>query len=161
MAGSTRRKYQRYAARSGAKRGVVNSSTTKRAPGRSTRCASRSPASKSARFRIPNATIAPSKRRSGNGSTSASAATGRVRGALSLPRWSIGTTKSAPITRPEKRGSRADRKSTRLNSSHVAISYAVFCLKKKNLYEEAECILDRGQENHNTVFLVGQIGFLE
>src|SRR5690625_6867873 len=27
---------------------------------------------------------------------------------------------------------RADRKSTRLNSSHVAISYAVFCLKKKN-----------------------------
>src|SRR5690625_7371761 len=26
---------------------------------------------------------------------------------------------------------RRDRKSTRLNSSHVAISYAVFCLKKK------------------------------
>src|SRR5258705_2484108 len=33
------------------------------------------------------------------------------------------------------RGSRApfpDRKSTRLNSSHLGISYAVFCLKKKN-----------------------------
>src|SRR5439155_8092772 len=29
------------------------------------------------------------------------------------------------------RASPADRKSTRLNSSHVAISYAVFCLKKK------------------------------
>src|SRR5690625_7110944 len=28
-------------------------------------------------------------------------------------------------------GNRRDRKSTRLNSSHVAISYAVFCLKKK------------------------------
>src|SRR5438874_7298590 len=27
---------------------------------------------------------------------------------------------------------RTDRKSTRLNSSHVEISYAVFCLKKKN-----------------------------
>src|SRR5690349_24248986 len=27
---------------------------------------------------------------------------------------------------------RLDRKSTRLNSSHVEISYAVFCLKKKN-----------------------------
>src|SRR5256885_3640781 len=27
----------------------------------------------------------------------------------------------------------ADRKSTRLNSSHLVISYAVFCLKKKNL----------------------------
>src|SRR5690625_6569775 len=29
---------------------------------------------------------------------------------------------------------RVDRKSTRLNSSHVAISYAVFCLKKKKVY---------------------------
>src|SRR5690625_5806967 len=29
-------------------------------------------------------------------------------------------------------GGHRDRKSTRLNSSHVAISYAVFCLKKKN-----------------------------
>src|SRR5437899_8687714 len=27
-----------------------------------------------------------------------------------------------------------DRKSTRLNSSHLGISYAVFCLKKKTLY---------------------------
>src|SRR5438132_6928945 len=27
---------------------------------------------------------------------------------------------------------RSDRKSTRLNSSHTVISYAVFCLKKKN-----------------------------
>src|SRR6266496_5916915 len=31
----------------------------------------------------------------------------------------------------EKRCARGDRKSTRLNSSHVEISYAVFCLKKK------------------------------
>src|SRR5271167_5103552 len=29
------------------------------------------------------------------------------------------------------RGKSGDRKSTRLNSSHVSISYAVFCLKKK------------------------------
>src|SRR5437870_6504844 len=29
--------------------------------------------------------------------------------------------------------STTDRKSTRLNSSHVAISYAVFCLKKKRI----------------------------
>src|SRR5690606_40074630 len=34
---------------------------------------------------------------------------------------------------------RIDRKSTRLNSSHVKISYAVFCLKKKN-------VLDRSSE---------------
>src|SRR5260221_2338269 len=30
-----------------------------------------------------------------------------------------------------------DRKSTRLNSSHTVISYAVFCLKKKNRYDAA------------------------
>src|SRR5690349_24344700 len=30
-------------------------------------------------------------------------------------------------------GAQQDRKSTRLNSSHVEISYAVFCLKKKRL----------------------------
>src|SRR3712207_7287644 len=34
-------------------------------------------------------------------------------------------------TRPHER----DRKSTRLNSSHANISYAVFCLKKKTAYE--------------------------
>src|SRR5690625_6174573 len=34
------------------------------------------------------------------------------------------------------RGIEADRKSTRLNSSHVAISYAVFCLKKKKQCNE-------------------------
>src|SRR5207249_8585649 len=31
-----------------------------------------------------------------------------------------------------------DRKSTRLNSSHVSISYAVFCLKKKKLFTNRE-----------------------
>src|SRR3712207_7683207 len=31
-------------------------------------------------------------------------------------------------------GRRIDRKSTRLNSSHANISYAVFCLKKKNTH---------------------------
>src|SRR5699024_12370512 len=35
-----------------------------------------------------------------------------------------------PFTLPTR--SLRDRKSTRLNSSHVSISYAVFCLKKKN-----------------------------
>src|SRR5690349_25106913 len=36
------------------------------------------------------------------------------------------------FTEPSSSGrSRRDRKSTRLNSSHVEISYAVFCLKKK------------------------------
>src|SRR3712207_7687943 len=34
----------------------------------------------------------------------------------------------------QHRAARQDRKSTRLNSSHANISYAVFCLKKKNHY---------------------------
>src|SRR5699024_12566286 len=34
-----------------------------------------------------------------------------------------------------------DRKSTRLNSSHVSISYAVFCLKKKNINSSVNIIL--------------------
>src|SRR5439155_12471261 len=38
-----------------------------------------------------------------------------------------------------------DRKSTRLNSSHVAISYAVFCLKKKKKRQE-----DGMTERHRT-----------
>src|SRR5207245_11454924 len=38
---------------------------------------------------------------------------------------------SASLHRPVRR--RQDRKSTRLNSSHGSISYAVFCLKKKKI----------------------------
>src|SRR5690242_21587926 len=36
-------------------------------------------------------------------------------------------------SRDEEISERVDRKSTRLNSSHMSISYAVFCLKKKNI----------------------------
>src|SRR3712207_7705234 len=41
----------------------------------------------------------------------------------------LGTPWARPPPRPH---SSKDRKSTRLNSSHANISYAVFCLKKKN-----------------------------
>src|SRR5256885_9516103 len=37
----------------------------------------------------------------------------------------------APPRRPARPVGAGDRKSTRLNSSHLVISYAVFCLKKK------------------------------
>src|SRR3954463_8969365 len=40
----------------------------------------------------------------------------------------------------------SDRKSTRLNSSHTIISYAVFCLKKKKDGEHAEEAMDLGGE---------------
>src|SRR3712207_7028019 len=33
-----------------------------------------------------------------------------------------------------------DRKSTRLNSSHANISYAVFCLNKKNIHKDTEMV---------------------
>src|SRR5256885_7260869 len=39
----------------------------------------------------------------------------------------------APAERARRSTGRLDRKSTRLNSSHLVISYAVFCLKKKNV----------------------------
>src|SRR5256885_12226394 len=41
-----------------------------------------------------------------------------------------------PLAAVELNG-RVDRKSTRLNSSHLVISYAVFCLKKKKIYHTA------------------------
>src|SRR5690625_5606507 len=57
------------------------------------------------------------------------AATATVPGGFSNhPGSSVPRTLSRTLTRVNI----PDRKSTRLNSSHVAISYAVFCLKKKN-----------------------------
>src|SRR5688572_31558675 len=55
---------------------------------------------------------------------------------VSIPwRSRAGTKRCGSITSPEDCGrsnrSTTDRKSTRLNSSHSQISYAVFCLKKK------------------------------
>src|SRR5690606_40498295 len=42
-----------------------------------------------------------------------------------------GTRQPVPLGERTRGAFREDRKSTRLNSSHVKISYAVFCLKKK------------------------------
>src|SRR5207249_12128574 len=57
---------------------------------------------------------------------------GRVGGAgmTGIGSGDVGAQHAAPLL------DRADRKSTRLNSSHVSISYAVFCLKKKKTREE-------------------------
>src|SRR5438067_2943795 len=61
--------------------------------------------------------------------------------ALPISRWTIPTDLVHSVhvvhrvclgpTVPRRQPWQADRKSTRLNSSHVSISYAVFCLKKK------------------------------
>src|SRR5579883_1993747 len=72
-----------------------------------------------------------------------------IRSASSIParrsssarpmRWPPAGTRWAPW-RPTKPSGRwcapVDRKSTRLNSSHVKISYAVFCLKKKKAHKK-------------------------
>src|SRR5438552_5524066 len=68
----------------------------------------------------------------------------RPAGDSPLPRTVPGS--SAPS------GSR-DRKSTRLNSSHQIISYAVFCLKKKKkqaAYRECEGRLEDQRKSHST-----------
>src|SRR5256885_5315983 len=49
------------------------------------------------------------------------------------PRRCAARGRPARACRPWERP--GDRKSTRLNSSHLVISYAVFCLKKKNITE--------------------------
>src|SRR5437870_8654445 len=69
----------------------------------------------------------------------------RTRATITSPRPS--PTRSTPsTTRPRS----SDRKSTRLNSSHVAISYAVFCLKKKKKIETEHTVeLGRLRRHHD------------
>src|SRR5438874_5248959 len=59
--------------------------------------------------------------------SSSSSRTARCPGSRRFPPATTACRRSAT-----SRGRCRDRKSTRLNSSHVEISYAVFCLKKKN-----------------------------
>src|SRR5437867_8207551 len=56
----------------------------------------------------------------------------------SLPQFAIGTNQLWEIVQAKIQEStrKRDRKSTRLNSSHRTISYAVFCLKKKKSKSE-------------------------
>src|SRR2546430_10697522 len=51
-------------------------------------------------------------------------------------------------SRTDYTGSITDRKSTRLNSSHSQISYAVFCLKKKNR-DKQSTHKERHQQTHD------------
>src|SRR5256885_4128029 len=64
-------------------------------------------------------------------------------GVLAISGWAFST--AAPVvevqarldgTLPRALRYGIDRKSTRLNSSHLVISYAVFCLKKKKTYDQ-------------------------
>src|SRR3989337_3389279 len=55
---------------------------------------------------------------------------------------------AAPVLRVHHLVDRiVDRKSTRLNSSHGSISYAVFCLKNKQTLQERHTLLRRGRND--------------
>src|ERR1039457_2613837 len=56
----------------------------------------------------------------------------------------------APLPGNPVPGGLPDRKSTRLNSSHLVISYAVFCLKKKKQQKKCINYVDVSTNPHST-----------
>src|SRR3712207_8271814 len=80
-------------------------------------------------FRSPVATVTRERRRIDIGEQRDGCARSRV--AVCAGVGVVAVAECADVDRV--RGTRRDRKSTRLNSSHANISYAVFCLKKKTL----------------------------
>src|SRR5690625_6656355 len=73
-------------------------------------------------------------RRRGSSAPPASRAIPARRGPPPIPVPSRSTSRTCwSGSMPATTSTSQDRKSTRLNSSHVAISYAVFCLKKKKI----------------------------
>src|SRR5256885_3029510 len=82
-------------------------------------------------------------------------------GTLGIPGWRELVAVRVDDVAYERERLTRDRKSTRLNSSHLVISYAVFCLKKKRIAlaeldsrEPAVAVLPR----HGTVSMVGASG---
>src|SRR3712207_8904491 len=67
---------------------------------------------------------------------------GRTRGRVRARLRHVGTARRCDGFRSRLRSVHAvgDRKSTRLNSSHANISYAVFCLKKKKMTPSPETV---------------------
>src|SRR5207342_3800713 len=65
-----------------------------------------------------------------------------------LPIWRRSTSPPSPVN-PRRYCAKPapDRKSTRLNSSHVKISYAVFCLKKKKKHSGV-CVPKKKIQSH-------------
>src|SRR2546426_9279422 len=65
-----------------------------------------------------------------------------------IPHMGARTLRRRAAAPPE--GSSTDRKSTRLNSSHLVISYAVFCLKKKKKTDNKFYLRDTTIKSHRT-----------
>src|SRR5690625_5830231 len=62
-----------------------------------------------------------------------------------------GLTKIRSVGGYSEREKTIDRKSTRLNSSHVAISYAVFCLKKKKKKNKKNQVIDQKKKKKKNI----------
>src|SRR2546427_4584713 len=98
--------------------------------------------------RAPSPAFAPTVTRTADSSccsrlsTPASSSNSQKRLKLAQPR--PGTPRKG---RPAPRVSSPDRKSTRLNSSHSQISYAVFCLKKKKKKKKKKNIHNKQTDN--------------
>src|SRR2546422_5116186 len=65
-----------------------------------------------------------------------------------ITRMKLGAPKGAAAATLDDLAPYADRKSTRLNSSHGYISYAVFCLKKKNGHQHHHVPLHHHASEH-------------
>src|SRR5256885_9892456 len=63
-----------------------------------------------------------------------------------LPRPATSGSSTPWVSPPTPASRRLDRKSTRLNSSHLVISYAVFCLKKKNTFSKHVSYREQARE---------------
>src|SRR3712207_7134990 len=90
--------------------------------------------------RPPRSTLFPYttlfRSRSGRHQVAADALRPEVAGEVAGGRLERGLRHTHPVVHRPRDGGVEDRKSTRLNSSHANISYAVFCLKKKKYKED-------------------------
>src|SRR5256885_7573288 len=71
-----------------------------------------------------------------------------------VPQGLISKPYASALARKIKLDRTTDRKSTRLNSSHLVISYAVFCLKKKNYYFSFISYSHSPSVSHVSTFLI-------
>src|SRR5206468_9620794 len=87
-------------------------------------------------FRRPLPEILVIQRQGAEGAVLVVAPAGKLDGEHGLGREVLAERKAVEVRRRQRIdvfGKKRDRKSTRLNSSHDQISYAVFCLKKKKI----------------------------
>src|SRR2546430_6833855 len=63
----------------------------------------------------------------------------------------------SPTSHKNFNRSRIDRKSTRLNSSHSQISYAVFCLKKKKKTNKTKLLLKFIYNHNRYIYIIASL----